>query len=368
MLLSIAAIVTPLGLHETTVPGRPIPEQFYPMHDEGIFGRGTPTRNESVSWSRTCGGNAEPFTCPDLTRAPPSNNRSIDRGIPQETVDLFTGGLSATSSSVSSIFDIQWRSWSWTRLLANGQSSVRNFSLPSHPSYNERYPIGIYRPISTLILEDGYSVIEGLVVDTLNGGVGFRNHSTPAPTAYGSTWSEDLLFIQPVSSCVDTNITLDYSIPENDVRSLNSRSPMVVTDRGGFSGLNTTYPEWDVAGMQTDPQLKQRAYQAAWLSNVFAMAKFNVSNVTLGRDPDRPLILDQGHSVEGNLTFPISQATPHSCSIDLQNAATISPDGFGCYAANNSGGVPEDGTFEAAPRLISMSPSLCFICFIWFMC
>ncbi|KAL6236188.1 hypothetical protein BDW75DRAFT_250345 [Aspergillus navahoensis] len=339
MLISIAAIVTPLGLYESIVPGDPALERFHHIPDGGIFGIGTLARNESVTWSRVCGGFAEPFTCPDLTRAPPSNNRSVSRSIPQETVDLFTSGVSATSSSVSSIFDIQWPSWSWTSLSANNQTSISNVSLPSDPSYNEQYPIGIYRQIST-----------GLVVDTQNGGVGFRNHSAPPLTTYGSTWSEDLLFIQPVSSCVDTNLTLDYAILEENVLSTYRRTPMTLTDRGGFSHLNTTYPEWDLAGVQTNPQLWERAYQAAWLSNVFAMSKFNVANASLGSDPNKPLILHGRNSTQGIQEFPLSQT--HDCYIDPNNVATIAPNQFGCFAANSSGGVPDEGTFEAAPRMI----------------
>lgn len=242
------------------------------------------------------------------------------------------------------------------RLLASNQGNASNSSLPRDPSYNEQYPIGMYRQISTLILEDSYQVIEGLVVDMTNGGVGFRNHSAPLLTTYGSTWTEDLLFIQPVSTCVDTNLTLDYGIPENDARSLNDRTPITVTDRGGFSELNTTYPVWNPADVQSKLQLWDRAYQAAWLSNVFAMGKFNISNVTLGSAPDQPLVLHMGNSVEGNRTFELSQTVPNDCWIDRQNPATIAPNSFGCYAANNTGGVPEDGTFETAPRLISTFP------------
>ncbi|KAI9373912.1 hypothetical protein BJX61DRAFT_551900 [Aspergillus egyptiacus] len=356
VMISIAAIVTPLGLYEVVVPGDPVAEKFNHLPDEGIFGIGTLRRNNSVSWSRVCGGSREPFTCPDLTRVPSANNHSIDRHIPQGTVDLLTGGVSAGSSSISSIFDIQWRSWSWMRLLASNQGNASNSSLPRDPSYNEQYPIGTYRQISTLILENGYQVIEGLVVDMNNGGVGFRNHSAPSLTTYGSTWTEDLLFIQPVSTCVDTNLTLDYGIPENDARSLNSRTPITVTDRGGFSGLNTTYPVWNSVDVQSNPQLRERAYQAAWLSNIFAMGKFNISNVTLGSAPDQPLVLHMGSSVEGNRTFQLSETVPNDCWIDRQNPAAIAPNSFGCYATNSTGALPDGDTFDAAPRLISTCP------------
>jgi hypothetical protein len=109
MLISIAAIVTPLGLYETIVPGPQVLEKFNYLPDVGIFGIGTTARNESVPWSRACGGSVEPFTCPDLTRGASPNNQVIDRSIPPETINLFSSGISASSNSISSIFDIQWR-------------------------------------------------------------------------------------------------------------------------------------------------------------------------------------------------------------------------------------------------------------------
>ncbi|KAL4983168.1 hypothetical protein BDW68DRAFT_194626 [Aspergillus falconensis] len=337
MLISIAAIITPLGLYESVVPGAQTPEQFHYLPDSGIFGTGTMARNESVPWSRACGSNVEPFTCPDLTRGISSDNETMDRRIPLETIDLFSSGVSASSISISSIFDIQWR---------------YNFTMPTHPLYYEPYPIGIYRQISTLVLEDGYTLIDGLVVDTTRGGVGFRNHSAPPLTTYGSTWSEDLLFIQPVSACVDTNLTLDYAITDHESYNLGTTmTPINLTDRGGFSRLNTTYPTWDLAAVQSNPQLWERAYQAAWSSNVFALSKLNISNVTLGTDPSQPLRLRDSSIVPGAEVFPVKPRSPGGCFIDTQNAAAIVPSEFACYVTGSQE-IPDDGTFDAAPRVI----------------
>ncbi|KAJ5264535.1 hypothetical protein N7505_007328 [Penicillium chrysogenum] len=85
------------------------------------------------------------------------------------------------------------------------------------------------------------------------------------------------------------------------------------------------------------------------------MGKFNVSNVIVGSDLEKPLYLHGRTFMQGKREFSLSQTTVHDCSIDLHNAGTISPSQFGCYAANNSGGVPGDGMFKAAPRLISAS-------------
>ncbi|KAI9374120.1 hypothetical protein BJX61DRAFT_532594 [Aspergillus egyptiacus] len=220
--------------------------------------------------------------------------------IPQETVDLFSSGLSATSNSISSIFDIQWRTWSWTRLSANSDSNV---SLPIHHSYNKRYPIRVL-------------------------------------TTYGSTWSEDILFIQPVLSCIDTNLTLDYRIRRKV---------------GGFSQLSPTYPVWDIAHVQTNPQLWDRAYQAAWLSNVFGMSKFNAGNVTVGSDPYQPLILRGKDSVPGRV-FPIEDGNDMGCYFECDNPGTITSNRSGCYAKTYNSGLPEHGSLEAGALMIK---SLC---------
>ncbi|KAL4860775.1 hypothetical protein BDV12DRAFT_208837 [Aspergillus spectabilis] len=349
MLISIAAIITPLGLYESIVPGPQKPEKFHYLPDSGIFGTGTMARNESVPWSRACGGHIEAFTCPDLTRGISSDNETMNRRMPQETIDLFSSGVSASSTSISSIFDIQWRQWMWTRLSKRNRS---NFTMPTHPSFYEPYPIGIYRQISTIVLEDGYTLIDGLVVDTTRGSVGFRNHSAPPLTTYGSTWSEDLLFVQPVSTCVDTNLTLDYAINDHDSYNVGTTmTPISLTDRGGFSRLNTTYPTWDPAAVQSNPQLWERAYQAAWSSNIFALSKLNISNVTLGTDPGQPLRLLDSSIVPGAEVFPLGPGSPGACYLDTQNAAAIVPNQFGCYV-EDSLGVPEDGTFDASLRVI----------------
>ena len=129
-------------------------------------------------------------------------------------------------------------------------------------------------------------------------------------------------------------------------------TPINLTDRGGFSQLNTTYPTWDIAAVQSNPQLWERAYQAAWSSNVFALSKLNISNVTLGNDRSRPLRLRDSSIMPGAEVFPVEPMVSGGCSIDTQNAAAVVPNQFACYVADSQD-LPEDGTFDAAPRVIS---------------
>lgn len=70
-----------------------------------------------------------------------------------------------------------------------------------------------YHQISILILDETVQVVDGLIVDARNGGIGFRNRITPLPThEYRSTLTEDILFVEPETQCVDLNVTFDFDL------------------------------------------------------------------------------------------------------------------------------------------------------------
>lgn len=113
-----------------------------------------------------------------------------------------------------------------------------------------------------------------------NGGIGFRNHSAPAFRPYGSTWTEDLLFVVPDTVCVDTNLTLDFVIARTRSEELLAKNTVYkpeLVDRGGFVNLNKTYPSWVIGDVQSNPSLWYRAYRGAWLQNAYTMAYMNVT-------------------------------------------------------------------------------------------
>jgi hypothetical protein len=278
ILTGVAAIVTPLGLYEGVVSGKaPTLEAFHYIQDKSPLGYGTPPRT-NLPWSRICGA-FDPVGCPNS----PSNITDFsnatgeywqadwyDSHVPQYVVDLFESGLSTMNKSVSSIFDIQWRSYTWSKVNDNaGALLVDNGSA---------YPVGSFRMASSLLLNDAILLVEGLIVDMKNGGIGFRNHSAPPSQPYGSTWSEDILFIEPETQCVDTNLTLDFSIPKTTSEGTSTVSNLVLTDRGGFANINRHYPTWDRNDTQDNPELFQRAYKGAWINNVWSMFFMNVTN------------------------------------------------------------------------------------------
>lgn len=131
------------------------------------------------------------------------------------------------------MFDIQWRTYKkvlQTRLQKEGQS----------------YLVGDYRQLSQMVLNNAWEIIAGLVVNTKTGGVGFRNHTVPSPLPHGGIWSEDLLFIEPETECVDLNVTLDFKIPYSNDESATVVN-LTVTDHGGFSKFNKDIPSCNVS-------------------------------------------------------------------------------------------------------------------------
>lgn len=267
LLLAVASVVTPLGLYDTVVPGTEmVPTPFGYQKDPSPFGYGTPARS-GLGFNRRCGSRL-PVACPSsdtVVIETSSNERELPDGydlrVPQNLTEVFQSGLENLPTTVSSSFDIEWRSYN----IESPESAV-------HPS---RYAVGAYRHIESLLLRDGYHIVEGLVVDNKNFGIGFRNHTTPSPLKYGAHWSEDLLFIEPHTECVSTNLTIDYTLPTSNTSYIKD---VALTDRGGFANLNQTYPYYDRSEPQKTPDLLGRAYKAAFLFNSYTMMYMNITN------------------------------------------------------------------------------------------
>jgi hypothetical protein len=221
--------------------------------------------------------------------------------------------------------------WTWQRF-TNSSNAPSNTSRLSAARFDAIYPIGEVQHISTLALNDKYEAVEGLVVDTIDGGIGFRNHSVPPVSTYGSNWSEELLFIQPVTACVNTNLTLEYRVPQSDVLELSEATTAVrLIDRGGFSQLDQSFPQWDQAVAQTSlDDIWTRAYQGAWLNNVYVMGMLNVTRVRQTNDSDRPIVL-LGLNSTLNQQFPLDSV---SCN-GMLSPRYLSFESFGCLIPPN---------------------------------
>ncbi|GES63394.1 hypothetical protein ATEIFO6365_0007008100 [Aspergillus terreus] len=302
--LSIASICTPLGLHDTVeLSTSQTAQPFGYIVDSSPFGAGTPMRS-TAPFTRSCGDQACPGqsftqTCHQEGLLQYCNYTSYESRMPGDLLKLFNDGASAFSPTVSSIFDMQYRNY------ING--TVRNSKLGW-------YAMPTYRHISMLLLEgQDIRVVEGLIVDEKQRGIGFRNHTAPvAALPYGSSWSEDVLFIEPETQCVPLNLTIDFERP-NNYEVLYNTINTVLTDRGGLSNLSRTAPNLTVAENGQDFDLRERAYKAAWLNNFLTMAYYNATD----RDPSNIQRID----VRPGQTFDLPK-TATNLSIGYWNICT----------------------------------------------
>lgn len=352
VIIAIAAIVTPLGLYEGLVATTdPNPQAFHYVSDPSTFGLGTPPRTSaSGTWSRICGA-FSPYVCPnspnklnEFENATGSfvSSEYYSSKVSSSLAEALHSGLAGFKPSVAGPFDIQYRSYVQSELDLDGRGIPIDNGTTS-------YTKGTYQPISTQVLSDSYLVVEGLIVDMKNGGIGFRNHSAPPIRPYGNSWSEDLLFASPDTVCVDTNLTLDFSIPSSTLESSSGTSPgkafrLNLTDRGGFVNLNQTYPAWEKGDTQQSPELWLRAYKAAWLNNALTMAFMNVTNVANETTHLKAFsYLDSRINKTFPLHYPNGEAANRMSSLK-PNALEVSAS-FGNYLDNLDKGQSNISTF-----------------------
>ncbi|KAH8707143.1 hypothetical protein GQ44DRAFT_763740 [Phaeosphaeriaceae sp. PMI808] len=277
LLVTVASVVTPLGLYEAIIPLEGLKEEVFGY----ARGKSAVDIGNDFGFSRTC-WIYRPKACPwseTIINESFSNTTytadlpdGYDVRIPQNITAIYSAGLARLPKTVSGVFDIQWRTYKKvlkTKLQKEGQS----------------YLVGDYRQLSQMVLNNAWEAIAGLIVNMKTGGIGFRNHTTPVPLPYGGIWSEDLLFIEPETKCVDLNITLDFKIPYSNDESA-AVVNLTITDHGGFSNFNKDIPSCNVSSLRThdynktwaSPNLSDRAYLAAWLTNVYAMFYMNITN------------------------------------------------------------------------------------------
>lgn len=155
--------------------------------------------------------------------------------------------------------------------------------------YEVDEPNGDFSPASFQYVPDASAFRSGTPPATTGpllgrkqGSIGFRNHTLPAGYSKGVTWSEDLLFLEPEVECVNTNLTINFEISTStgDIKGSAKVAHMFLTDRGGFVNLNTTCPDDPSINTTNTPDLKTRAYQAAWFTNGISMMFMDITDPT----------------------------------------------------------------------------------------
>jgi hypothetical protein len=273
-LLVLAGVLTPLGLREEIISGASRPATFQYVQDTSPWGRATMPRPHAP-FNRRCEMGLT-INCPGqyqgvfMNETEPGrfqsqstdDNSTISVIIPHNFTEMFTSATSQLGNTISGLFDIQYRRWSWDRngIVNNGQPYVRGDS----------------RYMRSLITEDSVVLLEGLVVDIRdNPGVGFRNHTIPMGLSHGATWQEDLLWIEPVTQCADTNLTIE--LRAENLESFSGNDSYFVIDRGAFHDLDASVLESPPWNDNQTLDLFGRAHKAARMHNVIVASQWNVT-------------------------------------------------------------------------------------------
>ncbi|KAH8692249.1 hypothetical protein BGW36DRAFT_348467 [Talaromyces proteolyticus] len=270
VIISVAAFVTPLGLKDAIKVGEETTLQFQYINDNSSFKFGTPPRYSqfarlcgymlNVNCPGSFGGMATFSNATGWYEIPTTPDAIINTTIPSNYLEMFSSATSSPGTTLSGLFDIQYRVWS---VSVDEKSNIDG---------GKPYATGTYRGMDNMILSNGVVLIEGVVADMTNGGVGYRNHTVPSNIPYGATWSEDLTWVEPITECVDTNLTIQFHLGSED----SEPSNVSLVDNGGFTNLAREYPE----GLWNDrqnPDLRARAYKGAWINNALTAIYLNVT-------------------------------------------------------------------------------------------
>jgi hypothetical protein len=253
-LVAIAGVILPLGLSDgpfVATNFRTIPAQYVP--DNSALALATTPDREDFVYGRVC-GSFEPAICP-------GNNNPNTTTINPSIVEIF-------NSTPHGPFNMQYRRF------FDGDPVTQNCS------------VGIMGTAETFILLNDTFVAEGLVIDMSQDhpGIGFWNQTIPV-LRNGATWSQDILWLEPVTQCVDTNLTIDYFMmdgPDNLINNFN------LTDHGGFVNLSPDPPPpLDLDGQNID--LYQHAYKGAAWSDDYAMVFLNATRQSSSIGASYPL-------------------------------------------------------------------------------
>jgi hypothetical protein len=319
IVLGIAGVVTPLGLDEGVVATSTKNLSFQYFRDTSAIGQATVNRDD-YTYSRLCNTHIN-IVCPsqEIPKGAVWDPMTLDFGLEEENQDIevsskipknLTDAFKVPRSlsphnTIAGPFDVQYRAYSFVRSGVTVHNPIDN---------NQPYVVGVLKTYGVNILQDDYKVVEGGIVDPINGGYGFYNHSIPKGITHRAEWDTDLLWMEPESKCVDNNFSIVYTIGwEGDGMPVKEAS---IRDYGGLKDIPPEAPYIDLNRTQTAPMLQARAWKAALIMNLNMVVSLNISYKTMPKS-------DQTHSY--NITSFLSEAfsfdpfTPYVEQLHLVN-------------------------------------------------
>jgi hypothetical protein len=239
VLLATANIVTPLGLKPATTFRSPRIMSAIYAPDTSPMGLATPTSSKQF-YGRICGA-FSPIPCP-------GNDTGNTTQIAPSIMQTFT-------STPHGPFNMLFRRY-----------------FLGTAGYDYPATLSQYSLLESFVLDNGTFATEGLIVSmTDTPGVGFWNFTLPSAQT-GGNWSEEVLWLEPVTSCVNTNLTIDYRLGSDPYTTIETFN---VTDRGGLYNFTSQYPEYSRDGQNID--LQAHAYKGAVIHNLYFMLTWGIT-------------------------------------------------------------------------------------------
>ncbi|KIY03184.1 uncharacterized protein Z520_01651 [Fonsecaea multimorphosa CBS 102226] len=272
--LVVANFLTPKPLLEKINPSSGLHDvEFFSVTDPSYYGMAT---LELQGVNRRCGWQKW-MDCPhSIYDDPAVRNQYVDHTvinstIPDVTREVFTSGTKI--GTVANLLDIEFRAY----------NLVNNVYVDN----NATRAVGRLEVLPSMILNQGYHLVNGLIIDAYNGGIGIRNHTVPGGLELGATWTEDILWVIPETRCTNTNLSLHFSVNGN-ASSSGSGDDGYLRDDGGFSDISPQIPlpAWNDGNTWKDvgstPQLKRSADILAWWNNQFVAQALNLTDSEKG--------------------------------------------------------------------------------------
>lgn len=291
ILVTVASIVTPLGLQDKIKRTGSQNFEFTYVTDDSLFGRST-QRRPDLPLSRICSHLAQ-LPCPGvdfdgvLASILNDGNPSFEDSpnfissttLPKNTTDFFSSA--SRHSTVAGPLDVQYRSW-----------TLKNTSISGD---NSSYIAGLQRTVDIIIPRESVTLVEGLIVDLTNGGVGFRNHTIPDQSSSSKSWEEDILWIEPKIGCASTNLSLEFTIGLEGF--LSTVTEMFLVDEGGFAELrpDDSFRLKHMPNLNTsNPDVGSRAMHSVLSHNLYLSIAYNLTRVNRTEDVYTFEMLDTG--------------------------------------------------------------------------
>ncbi|KAF2217266.1 hypothetical protein CERZMDRAFT_81197 [Cercospora zeae-maydis SCOH1-5] len=291
LLLAVAAVVTPLGLHSKLRASEIQDIRFEYVRDTSALGMAAQSR-VGYKPDRLCSDAITYEPCPGnddgvqmirnssgrgLVTLPGRDDATLTTNIPENTTRLFSSADNDFGGTVANIFDIQYRSF----INYNNQTEPNIEDRATWIDAGKPRTQGKFQYYQQFLLENKTRAVEGLIVSTQvnQTGIGFRNHTLPPTSEYGYSWSEHILWLEPETACTNLNLTYEYTIPPPGFQ-IDKNMNQTIVDRGGFVNSPPELPFPDFNNSQDNPKYLERSQLAAVATNIFLGRYMNVTRRT----------------------------------------------------------------------------------------